>query len=300
MTDELEQASLMSPSLLCPDAFISPLVIDAAVERALDEDLGRAGDVTSLATVPEGTRATAVLAARGTGVIAGLPLAAAAFRRLDPSVAITAHSRDGAAVAKGTKLLTVAGDARAVLGAERVALNFVGGLSGVASATAEFVRKIAHTKARICCTRKTTPGLRALQKYAVRCGGGHNHRFGLDDAILIKDNHIAVAGGITAVLERAKRAAGHLVKIEIEVDTLAQLDEVLATGLADAVLLDNMDPSTLRQAVAKVAGRLATEASGGITLATAASVAETGVDYLSSGALTHSAMNLDVGLDIEM
>jgi nicotinate-nucleotide pyrophosphorylase (carboxylating) len=290
----------MSPSLLCPDAFISPLVIDAAVERALDEDLGRAGDVTSLATVPEGTRATAVLAARGIGVISGLPLAAAAFRRLDPSVAITVHGRDGAAVAKGQALLTIAGDARAVLGAERVALNFVGGLSGVASATAEFVRRIAHTKARICCTRKTTPGMRALQKYAVRCGGGHNHRFGLDDAILIKDNHIAVAGGITAVLERAKRVAGHLVKIEIEVDTLAQLDEVLATGLADAVLLDNMDPQTLREAVAKVAGRLATEASGGITLDTAAAIAETGVDYLSSGALTHSAMNLDVGLDIEM
>jgi nicotinate-nucleotide pyrophosphorylase (carboxylating) len=290
----------MSPSLLCPDAFISPLVIDAAVERALDEDLGRAGDVTSLATVPEGTRATAVLAARGTGVIAGLPLAAAAFRRLDPSIAITAHGRDGISVAKGTKLMTIAGDARAVLGAERVALNFVGGLSGVASETAEFVRRIAHTKARICCTRKTTPGMRALQKYAVRCGGGHNHRFGLDDAILIKDNHIAVAGGITAVLERAKRVAGHLVKIEIEVDTLTQLGEVLATGLADAVLLDNMDPPMLREAVVKVAGRLATEASGGITLETAAAIAETGVDYLSSGALTHSAMNLDVGLDIEM
>jgi nicotinate-nucleotide pyrophosphorylase (carboxylating) len=290
----------MSPSLICPDAFLSPLVIDAAVERALDEDLGRAGDVTSIATVPEGTRAAAVLAARKAGVVAGLPLAAAAFRRLDPAIAITAHARDGAAVVEGTKLLTIAGDARAVLGAERVALNFVGGLSGVASATAEFVRRIAHTKARVCCTRKTTPGLRALQKYAVRCGGGFNHRFGLDDAILIKDNHIAVAGGIAAVLERARRVAGHLVKIEIEVDTLAQLDEVLATGLADAVLLDNMNPATLREAVAKVAGRLALEASGGIMLETAAAIAETGVDYLSSGALTHSAPNLDVGLDIEM
>jgi nicotinate-nucleotide pyrophosphorylase (carboxylating) len=290
----------MSPSLLCPDAFLSPLVIDATIERALDEDLGRAGDVTSIATVPEGTRAEAMLAARGAGVIAGLPMAAAAFRRLDPALEIVAHGRDGEHVTKGTKLLTIAGDARAVLGAERVALNFVGGLSGIASLTAEFVHLIAHTKARVCCTRKTTPGLRALQKYAVRCGGGYNHRFGLDDAILIKDNHIAVAGGIRAVLTRAKGVAGHLVKIEIEVDTLDQLDEVLATSLADAVLLDNMDPPMLKRAVAMVAGRLVTEASGGITHETAAAIAESGVDYLSSGSLTHSAPNLDVGLDIEM
>jgi len=290
----------MTDALLCPDAFLSPLAIDEAVDRALEEDLGRAGDVTSVATVPEGTRGRAVMAAREAGVIAGLPVAAAVFRRLDRNVEITAHLRDGAEVTAKTRLMTVAGDARALLAAERTALNFVGHLSGIASAAAEFARRIAHTKARVCCTRKTTPGLRALQKYAVRCGGGFNHRFGLDDAILIKDNHIAVAGGVRAVLERAKARAGHLVKIEIEVDTLDQLRAVLDVGLADAVLLDNMEPATLKQAVAMVAGRLTVEASGGITLAAAQAIAESGVDYLSSGAITHSSPNLDVGLDIEM
>ncbi len=287
-------------SLLCPDAFLSPLAIDEAVTRALDEDLGRAGDVTSTATIPEGTRGRAVLAARKAGMIAGLPLAAAAFRKLDPAVEITGHQRDGAAVQSKTVLLTVAGDARALLAAERVALNFVGNLSGIATATAEFVRLVGHTRARVCCTRKTTPGLRAVQKYAVRCGGGFNHRFGLDDAILIKDNHIAVAGGVRAVLERAKAVAGHLVKIEIEVDTLEQLKEVLEVGLADAVLLDNMSPATMKKAVEMVAGRLVIEASGGITHESAAAIAESGVDYLSSGAITHSSPNLDVGLDIEI
>ena len=178
-------------------------------------------------------------------------------------------------------------------------MNFVGRLSGIATLTADYVRHTAGTNLRICCTRKTTPGLRALEKYAVRCGGGFNHRFGLDDAILIKDNHIAVAGGIRPVLARARAAAGHLVKIEIEVDTLDQLREVLDTSLADVVLLDNMDPATLTAAVALVAGRLVTEASGGITHASAAAIAATGVDYLSSGAITHSSVNLDVGLDIE-
>jgi nicotinate-nucleotide pyrophosphorylase (carboxylating) len=287
-------------SLLCPDAFLSPLAIDDAVARAFAEDLGRAGDVTSTATIPEGTRGRAMMAAREAGRIAGLPVAAAVFRKLDPAVEITGHVRDGAAVAAKTTLLTVAGDARALLAAERTALNFVGHLSGIATATAEFVRLVAHTKARVCCTRKTTPGLRALQKYAVRCGGGFNHRFGLDDAILIKDNHIAVAGGIRAVLERAKAAAGHLVKIEIEVDTLEQLETVLEVGLADAVLLDNMSPAMMKQAVAMVAGRMTIEASGGITHASAAAIAESGVDYLSSGAITHSSPNLDVGLDIEI
>ncbi len=287
-------------SLLCPDAFLSPLAIDEAVTRALDEDLGRAGDVTSTATIPEGTRGRAVLAARKAGVIAGLPLAAAAFRKLDPAVEIAGHQRDGAAVQSKTVLLTVAGDARALLAAERVALNFVGNLSGIATATAEFVRLVGHTRARVCCTRKTTPGLRAVQKYAVRCGGGFNHRFGLDDAILIKDNHIAVAGGVRAVLERAKAVAGHLVKIEIEVDTIEQLKEVLEVGLADAVLLDNMSPVTMKKAVEMVAGRLVIEASGGITHESAAAIAESGVDYLSSGAITHSSPNLDVGLDIEI
>jgi len=290
----------MTASLLCPDAFLSPLAIDEAVARALEEDLGRAGDVTSVATVPDGTRGRAVMAARKAGVIAGLPVAAAVFRRLDPAIEIAGHVRDGAAVAAKTALMTVAGDARALLAAERAALNFVGHLSGIATAAAEFVRLIAHTKARICCTRKTTPGLRALEKYAVRCGGGFNHRFGLDDAMLIKDNHIAVAGGVRAVLARARASAGHLVKIEIEVDTLDQLEAVLDSGLADAVLLDNMDPTTMSKAVEMVAGRLVIEASGGITHATAAAVAESGVDYLSSGAITHSSPNLDVGLDIEI
>jgi len=196
--------------------------------------------------------------------------------------------------------MTITGNARAMLAAERSALNFLGHMSGIATATAAFVDRIAHTKARIICTRKTTPGLRALEKYAVRCGGGFNHRFGLDDAMLIKDNHIAVAGGIRAVLARAKQTAGHLVKIEIEVDSLDQLEEVLDVGLADVVLIDNFDLESMRRAVALVAGRLVIEASGGITLESAAAIAETGVDYLSSGALTHSVQNLDIGLDIEM
>ena len=290
----------MTASLLCPDAFLSPLEIDAAVTRALAEDLGRAGDITSIATIPEDTPARAAVVARKPGVIAGLPLVVATFQKLAPAIEITAEARDGASVAAKTALMTVAGPARAVLAAERTALNLLGRLSGVATATQEFVRRVAGTRTRICCTRKTTPGLRALEKYAVRCGGGFNHRFGLDDAMLIKDNHIAVAGGIRAVLERARAAAGHLVKIEIEVDSLDQLREVLDVGLADAVLLDNMDVATLRKAVAMVAGKVPLEASGGITLDTIAEIASTGVDYASSGWITHSAPNLDVALDIEM
>ena len=289
----------MTTSLLCPDAFISPLEIESAVTRALAEDLGRAGDVTSTATIPEGTRARAIVVARQGGNISGLPLVDLTFRRLDPAVTITAHRRDGDAVAAKTALMTIAGDARAVLAAERTALNFLGHLSGIATEAASFVKLIKHTRARVCCTRKTTPGLRALQKYAVRCGGGFNHRFGLDDAILIKDNHIAVAGGITAVLRRAKAVAGHLVKIEIEVDTLDQLGEVLDTGLADVVLLDNMDIPTLTEAVRLAKGRVVLEASGGVTLDSIADIAATGVDYVSSGALTHSAPNFDVALDID-
>jgi len=287
-------------SLYCSDAFVSPLEIEEAVTRALKEDLGRAGDVTSIATVPEDTSGRAVVVARKPGVVSGLPLVEAAFRRLDPAIEITPHGRDGMKIASGTKLMTIAGNARAILSAERTALNFIGHLSGIATATAAFVQRIAHTKARIICTRKTAPGLRALEKYAVRCGGGFNHRFGLDDAVLIKDNHIAVAGGIRAVLTRAKAAIGHLVKIEIEVDSLDQLEEVLDVGLADVVLIDNFDPDAMRKAVAMVAGRLVIEASGGITLDSAAAIAETGVDYLSSGSLTHSVQNLDIGLDIEM
>jgi nicotinate-nucleotide pyrophosphorylase (carboxylating) len=287
-------------SLLCPDAFLSPLEIDEAVSRALAEDLGRAGDVTSIAVVPEDAIARAAVVVRQAGVVAGLPLVERTLRRLAPTIEIVAQARDGEQVEAKSTLLKVEGQARAVLAAERVALNFLGLLSGVATATNAFVRRVAHTQTRICCTRKTTPGLRALQKYALRCGGGFNHRFGLDDAVLIKDNHIAVAGGIAAALARAKAAVGHLVKVEIEVDTLAQLEEVLAAGAADVVLLDNMDVPTLRRAVEVVAGRLVTEASGGVTLDTVAAIAETGVEYISSGALTHSAHSLDVALDIEV
>ena len=286
-------------SLLHPDAFLSPFAIDEAVTRALDEDLGRAGDITSIATIPETTRAHAVMVARQAGVIAGLPLAVTVFGRLCPDINLQAHVRDGAAVSAGGHLMTISGPARAVLTGERTALNFVGRLSGVATSTSTYVRKTAGTQLRICCTRKTTPGLRALEKYAVRCGGGFNHRFGLDDAILIKDNHIAVAGGIRPVLERARAHAGHLVKIEIEVDTLAQLREVLDTGLADAVLLDNMDIATLSEAVKMAQGRVVLEASGGVTPDSIAEIAATGVDYVSSGALTHSAPNFDVALDID-
>ena len=291
----------MTPaSLLHPDAFLSPLAIDDAVRRALDEDLGRAGDVTSTATIPEHAQARAIMVARQAGALAGLPLAIETFNRLSPDIRIEAHARDGAAVGKGIHVLTIQGPARAVLAGERTALNFVGRLSGIATLTANYVRHTGGTKLRICCTRKTTPGLRALEKYAVRCGGGFNHRFGLDDAILIKDNHIAVAGGVKPVLERARAVAGHLVKIEIEVDSLAQLRAVLDTGLADAVLLDNMDMATLTEAVKINAGRVKLEASGGVTESTIAAIAATGVDYASSGALTHSAPNFDIALDIEV
>jgi nicotinate-nucleotide pyrophosphorylase (carboxylating) len=286
-------------SLLNPQAFLSPLAIDDAVQRALAEDLGCAGDITSMATIPEATHAHAVMVARQAGVIAGLPLAVATFQKLSPDLNIQAHYRDGAAVAAGAQVLTISGPARAVLTGERTALNFVGRLSGVATLTADYVRHTAGTKLRICCTRKTTPGLRALEKYAVRCGGGFNHRFGLDDAILIKDNHIAVAGGIGPVLERARANIGHLVRIEIEVDTLAQLREVLDTNLADVVLLDNMNMDELTEAVRLASGRVVLEASGGATLDSIARIAATGVDYVSAGALTHSAPNFDVALDID-
>jgi nicotinate-nucleotide pyrophosphorylase (carboxylating) len=290
----------MTSSLLCPNAFLSPLEIEAAVTRALDEDLGRAGDITSVATIPANTEASAIIVARKAGTIAGLPLVEAAFRKLAADIAIDANARDGATVGANTSLMTISGDARAILAGERAALNFLGHLSGIATAVHAFARRVEGTKARMTETRKTTPGLRALQKYAVRCGGGFNHRFGLDDAVLVKDNHIAVAGGIRAVLERAKSSVGQLVKIEIEVDTLDQLREVLDSGLADVVLLDNMPTAMLKDAVTMVGGRLVTEASGGITLENVAAIAATGVDYISSGAITHSAPALDVALDIEM
>lgn len=286
--------------LVAPGAFLSPLVIQEAVKRALDEDLGRAGDVTSSATLPEGIQAKAKLVARKAGTIAGLPCAARAFRTLAPNIKFEAKARDGDSVKANTTLAVIEGPAIAILSGERVALNFLGHLSGIATLTAAYAAKIAHTKAKITDTRKTTPGLRALEKYAVRCGGGVNHRFGLDDAVLIKDNHIAVAGGVGKALDAARAAVGHLVKVEIEVDTLDQLKEVLASGKADVVLLDNMDTKTLREAVALCKDRIVTEASGGVTLDTVAAIAETGVDIISSGALTHSAPSLDMALDIEI
>ncbi len=272
------------------------VLIEPLVRAALVEDLGRAGDITTDALVPEEARAEAVLVARQAGVVAGLDLAALAFRLVDPAVLFVAQRADGEAVVPGDLVARVDGPARGILTGERVALNFVGHLSGVATATASMVAVVAHTQTRVVCTRKTTPGLRGVEKYAVRCGGGANHRFGLDDAMLIKDNHIAIAGGVEAALARAKAAAGHLVKIEIEVDTLEQLEEALAMGV-DAVLLDNMSVAELRQAVAMVGGRAVTEASGRVDLESAGAIAETGVDMISAGWLTHSARVLDLGLD---
>ena len=277
--------------------FLNPLLIQDAVRRALDEDLGRAGDITTQATIPASSIAHTVIAARETGVIAGLPLAEAAFHMIAQGIRFTPRLGDGTLVQAGDVIAEIEGSARAILSAERVALNFLGRMSGIASLTQRYVDAVSGAEARIVCTRKTTPGLRAFEKYAVRCGGGSNHRYGLDDAMLIKDNHIAVAGSVKQALQAAKAAAGHLVKIEIEVDTLAQLHEVLAEG-ADVVLLDNMDIKTLKQAVALIEGAMLTEASGGVTLDTVTAIAETGVDMISVGALTHSPRVLDLGLDI--
>ena len=272
------------------------LLIEPIVRHALEEDFGRAGDITSELTIEAGARATAKLAARKAGTIAGLIAAETAFRLVDPSLKFTYEKPDGSTVAAGTTLAVIEGPARAVLSGERVALNFAGHLSGVATATHALVEAVKGTKARIVCTRKTTPGLRVLEKYAVRCGGGLNHRFGLDDAVLIKDNHLVAAGGIRPAVERVRAGVAHMTKIELEVDTLDQLEEALALGV-DTILLDNMPPDTLRKAVAMTNGRAALEASGNVTLATVRAIAETGVDYISSGAITHSAPNLDLGLD---
>jgi nicotinate-nucleotide pyrophosphorylase (carboxylating) len=274
------------------------IMIEPLVRMALLEDLGRAGDLTTDAIVPAGHRATTLLVARQTGVVAGLDLARLAFQLIDPAIEIRLERNDGAAVAPGEVIAAIAGPARGILTAERVALNFLCRLSGIATATASVVAVVRDTRAKIVCTRKTTPGLRAIEKYAVRIGGGSNHRFGLDDAVLIKDNHVAIAGGVTEALRRARSGVGHLVKIELEVDTLDQLREALDYGV-DAVLLDNMDPSALAEAVATVAGQAITEASGRITPATAPEIAATGVDLISIGWLTHSVGVLDIGLDFK-
>ena len=274
-----------------------PLLYEPIVEAALREDLGRAGDQTTDAVVPAGAVATARLVARGEGRVAGLEIACRAFTLLDPRVQVEFRAADGDDAAAGATLAVVSGPARAILSAERVALNLLGRLCGIATQTREVVASVAGTRARVACTRKTTPGLRLLEKYAVRVGGGFNHRFGLDDAVLIKDNHVAVAGGVGAAVRQAKAAVGHMVKVEVEVTSLAQVQEALDAG-AEVILLDNMTPDRLRDAVALVAGRAVTEASGGITPGNAAEVAATGVDVISLGWLTHSVPALDVALDV--
>jgi nicotinate-nucleotide pyrophosphorylase (carboxylating) len=274
------------------------LLIEPLVRAALLEDLGRAGDITSDAIVPADAEVEAVIAARQPGVVAGLEAALLAFELVEPGLRVERLCADGARVARGDRVAHISGPARGVLAAERTALNLLSRMSGVATATRALADAIAGCKAKIVCTRKTTPGLRTLEKEAVRLGGGANHRFGLDDAMLIKDNHLALAGGVKPALERARAHAGHLVKIELEVDTLDQLAEALEIGV-DAVLLDNMSPESLRRAVAMVEGRAVTEASGRISPETVAAVAATGVDLISSGWITHSAPILDLGLDFE-
>jgi len=275
-----------------PDFMLEPLV-----RAALTEDLAPMGDVTTRAVIPAGTRYIARLNAREPGVVSGMQIAALAFRLVDPALKVTTRVSDGLPCLPGDTLMEIEGDAASILMGERVALNFAGRLSGIATLTAAFVAETKGTKTRITCTRKTTPGLRVVEKLAVAHGGGSNHRYGLSDAILIKDNHVAAAGGITAVLEAAKAARSHMMRIELEVDSLAQLEEALATGGADVILLDNMDTPTLHKAVEMAAGRVVLEASGNMKLDRIAEVAAIGVDYISSGALTHSARTLDLGLD---
>jgi len=274
------------------------VLVEPAVQAALQEDLGRAGDITSQATIPESAQARVLIRAREPGRLAGMQAARAAFRLVDPSLKIAVQKQDGDALSPGDIVAAIEGPARAILTGERVSLNFLGHLSGIASCTNAIVEAVADYKARICCTRKTTPGLRAFEKHAVRAGGGVNHRFGLDDAVLIKDNHIAIAGGVRAAVLAAKAHVGHMTKIECEVDTLEQLEEALGAG-AEAILLDNMSPETLTQAVKINQGRAVLEASGRVTIDTAPAIAATGVDLISIGWITHSAPCLDLGLDFD-
>ncbi|MCB1357647.1 MAG: carboxylating nicotinate-nucleotide diphosphorylase [Maritimibacter sp.] len=278
-------------------ATLPDMVLEPAIRAALMEDLGQYGDITTRAVIPADVRYKARLNARAEGMVSGMQIARVAFHLVDPELKVDTLVPDGSACAKGETLMTIEGAAASILSAERVALNFAGRLSGIASLTARFVAETRGTAARITCTRKTTPGLRTVEKLAVLHGGGFNHRFSLSDAILIKDNHIAAAGGVRAVLEATKAVASHMVKVEIEVDRLDQLAEVLDVGGADVVLLDNMDTATLREAVAMAGGAVVLEASGNMVLDRIAEVAATGVDYISSGALTHSAKTLDLGLD---
>ena len=289
------------------------LMVEEQVKAALLEDLGRAGDITTLSTIGPERTAAANMSVREAGVVAGLELARTAFRLIDPSIRFEALAADGDRVAPGTTIARISGRARGLLSAERVALNFLMHLSGVATYTATFADEIAHTSAKVCCTRKTIPGLRALEKYAVRLGGGSNHRYGLDDAVLIKDNHIAVSGGVAGAVRAARAYCGHLVKVEIEVDGLAQLREAL-TASPDVVLLDNMGPELLREAVAINAAhwelsaasypgdlrRTRLEASGNVKIETIRAIAETGVDYISTSKITMAAPTLDIGLDVSI
>lgn len=272
------------------------LLVDQAVRTALTEDLGLAGDVTTDPIIPTDAKGAAAIVAREDGVVAGLDLAEAAFKTLDPETRFTRIVEDGDRIKAGDTIAKVEGRTRALLTGERTALNYFCHLSGIATLTAAYVAKVEGAGARIACTRKTTPGLRALEKYAVRCGGGVNHRFGLYDAVLVKDNHIAAAGGLAAAIERVRAQGSHMVKVEVEVDTLDQLKEALRFPI-DAVLLDNMDPATLKKAVGIAHGKVITEASGGVNLETVANIAATGVDLISVGALTHSARSLDSSLD---
>jgi nicotinate-nucleotide pyrophosphorylase (carboxylating) len=276
-----------------PDVVIEPLV-----RLALAEDFGRSGDITTDAVIPASARMKALMSAREPGIASGYDAARLALRLVDPQATWTTLTEEGTAFAKGAPLVRIEGSARSVLMAERVMLNFIGPLSGVATLTSKFVAEAAGMHARITCTRKTTPGFRALEKRAVRLGGGINHRLGLDDAILIKDNHIAAAGGVAVAMKRARAAVGHLRAIEIEVDRLSQIEEALPFK-PDAILLDNMSTALLKEAVALIAGRAKTEASGSVRLETVKAIAQTGVDFISAGALTHSAVNLDIGLDYE-
>jgi nicotinate-nucleotide pyrophosphorylase (carboxylating) len=284
-----------------PVVAVEPLpavLVEPIVRAALAEDLGRAGDITTSAIIPVGQSARGRIVAREAGRIAGIGAARLAFKLLDESVRFEIEAPNGADVAAGDTIAVVEGSARALLSGERVALNFLGQLSGVATATAKLVKLCEGTKARVTCTRKTTPGLRAMEKHAVRCGGGFNHRFGLDDAILIKDNHIAAAGSVTNAITRARAHNGHMTKIEVEVDNLAQLEEALSLK-ADTILLDNMTPERLREAVEIAAGRATLEASGNVNEKTIAAIAASGVDYISSGAITHSPKCLDIALDFD-
>lgn len=291
----------MNAQIVTSIAALPDLLVEPVVRAALLEDLGRAGDITTDAILSFDSQPIAAhIVARAAGRIAGMDVAALAFRLLDPSAEIEIERADGSDVQPNDRLAVVRASARAVLSAERTALNFLCRLSGVATATRELAMAVRGTRAAIVCTRKTTPGLRIFEKYAVRVGGGMNHRFGLDDAMLIKDNHIVAAGGVRSALERARRAAGHLVKIELEVDNLPQLREALDAGIADAIMLDNMTPQDLRSAVAMAGGRVTLEASGSVSPATVQAIAETGVDVISSGWITHSAPALDIGLDAEL